>query len=64
MTDRINQLTVILERDMRDDDVEGLMQAILLLRGVLNVRPIVEDQVAQERRELTPKLYSVLDQRS
>ena len=38
MTDRVNTLTVILEDPIRDDDVEGLMDAIRSHRGVLDVK--------------------------
>jgi hypothetical protein len=41
MTDRINALTVVLEKDLRDDDCEPLLDAIKQLRGVLSVVPHV-----------------------
>jgi hypothetical protein len=37
MTDRIQALTVILDHDMRDDDVQELIAAIKCLRHVGNV---------------------------
>ena len=37
MTDRTEHLTVILEKKMRVDDAEFLMNAILAIRGVLSV---------------------------
>jgi hypothetical protein len=52
MTDRIHALTVVLEHDMRDDDVEGLIQAIRWLRGVLSVDlhvTDISDHTARER---------------
>lgn len=65
MTDRFNALTVVLEKDMRDDDSEMLLNAIRQLRGVLSVTGNVEsimDAVAQERvrSELSNKLWAVL----
>jgi len=39
MTDRIKGLTVILDKDYREDDVEVIVQAISLLRGVQQVVP-------------------------
>lgn len=61
MTGRYNALTVVLERDVRDDDVEALQNAIRQLRGVLSVSGNVSgltDQMAEERarRELGDKL--------
>ena len=65
MTDRYNTLTVVLEKDMRDDDAEVLIAAIRQLRGILSVRGNVadpSDYMAQERakRELGDKLWQVL----
>ena len=37
MTDRIAYLTVVLERDNRDDDVAALAEAIRHMRGVAEV---------------------------
>ena len=51
MTDRYSSLTVVLERDIRDDDAEPLIAAIRQLRGVLRVVPKVADagEVARQR---------------
>lgn len=52
MTDRFNALTVVLEKDIREDDAEVLMSAIRQLRGVLSVTgeiSSVSDSVAYER---------------
>lgn len=38
MTDRVSALTVVLEHDIRVDDIEPLLTAIRQLRGVLSVR--------------------------
>lgn len=37
MTDKFNALTVVLEKDIREDDADVLMSAIRQLRGVLSV---------------------------
>lgn len=37
MTDQYNALVVMLEKDMRDDDAQGLCEAIGRMRGVLSV---------------------------
>lgn len=40
MTDRISGLVCVLEDDARDTDLEPLISAIAMLRGVLDVKPI------------------------
>ena len=46
MTDRIHSLTVTLERDTRDDDIQPVIAAILQLRGVVGVEMHVADPAA------------------
>jgi hypothetical protein len=46
MTERFNTLTVVLEKDMRDDDAETLLTAIRQMRGVLSVKGNVSDNTA------------------
>lgn len=65
MTDRINALTVCLEQNIREDDIEPLLAAIRQLRGVLDVQPHVADMesyVAEQRarQELRDKLWELL----
>jgi hypothetical protein len=65
MSDRYNYLTVVLERDLKDEDAESLIAAIKQLRGVLSVTPNIVDPTAllAEKRaqaELTAKLWRVL----
>lgn len=65
MTDRIHSLVIVLEHDMRDDDVEPLIMAIKQLRGVISVSSEVADMashMAEERakRELGQKLMAVI----
>lgn len=65
MTDRYQSLTVILERDTRDDDCEKLIKAIEQMRGVLEVTGNVSDlgyytAEARVRHELSRKLWEVL----
>jgi len=43
MTDRINMLSVALESDVREDDVDRLVNAIKQLRGVMDVETHVAD---------------------
>lgn len=65
MTDRVKALTVVLERDIRVDDVKELTNAILMFRGVADVQPLISDPVdyiAKERarHELEAKILDVL----
>ncbi|KKL47628.1 hypothetical protein LCGC14_2333650 [marine sediment metagenome] len=43
MTDRINALTVVLDHDYRDDDIESMILAIMQFRGVLAVKANVAE---------------------
>lgn len=65
MTDRIKGLTVVLAEDIRDDDCQLIIDAILMLRGVAAVETLVanpSDYIdrARIRRELMSKLMEVL----
>lgn len=65
MTDRVNALTVVLEHDIRDDDIAPLVSALKHLKGVLSVDQHVtnlEDHIAETRarHELGKKLFEVL----
>lgn len=66
MTDRYNALTVILDRDIRDDDAAHLLNAIKMLRGVLRVEPHIANNLdaavaeMRVRNELVEKLIEVL----
>ena len=43
MTDRIKGLTVALHTDIRDDDCQPLIDAILMIKGVVGVESNVSD---------------------
>jgi hypothetical protein len=65
MTDRYFALTVILEKDIRDDDAEHILDAIKMIKGVLNVKGNVtspDTWMAEERArvDLRKKLFNVL----
>ncbi len=65
MTDRVSALTVVLDQDIRVDDVEFIMNAIRAIRHVQSVKPIVSDwklHVAEERvrREIYEKIFDVV----
>lgn len=52
MTDRFHSLTVVLDKDMRDDDAENIIKAICCLRGVISVSGHVADitsRMAEDR---------------
>ena len=65
MTDRIHALTVTLDADVREDDLEPIVNAIRQIRHVLSVDQHVSD-IAQHsakiraRTELQEKLWKVL----
>lgn len=65
MTNRYHALTVVLEKDMRDDDAKCLIEAIKMIKGVCNVKPIVSDPISwmaeeRARRELGQKLLEIV----
>lgn len=65
MTDRIHSLTVVLERDIREDDIEPLILSIKMLRHVLDVKEHVADAVShmaeeRARHELGEKILAVI----
>ena len=69
MTDRYHSLVVVLEEDVREDDAEGLMAAVVHLRGVLSVSGVVADldsKMAEGRArfDLQKQLRDVLYARS
>jgi hypothetical protein len=65
MTDRINAYTVVLDRDVREDDAEDIATALRMVRGVLSVTPNVAklgDYIAIERAKntLRERLFAVV----
>jgi len=65
MTDRLKGLTVVLSTDVREDDAEAIIAAIRMVKGVLDVSPVVagpEDWMNRRRiqSDLTKKLLEVL----
>ncbi len=65
MTDRINGVFVTLDRDIRIDDAEHLLNAIRMIKGVIDVTPNVtdfNDHMAKTtaRIDLENKLLKVL----
>ena len=67
MSDRYNSLTVFLEKDLKDEDAEPLIEAIKCFRGVLDVKPTVSNMLgilAEERARsvLREKLWRILQE--
>lgn len=66
MTNRVNGLYVTLEGEIREDDVEPLVNAIRHLRGVLTVELHIQDWDAEIAKrtaqwELRKKIFKVLE---
>jgi len=65
MSDRVNGLVITLEKDIRLDDMELLMQSIRFMRGVANVEANIVDSsdwINQQRIkvELKEKMYKFI----
>jgi tripartite-type tricarboxylate transporter receptor subunit TctC len=65
MTDRYNQFVVVLDKDLRTDDAEPLMNAIRQMKGVLSVEGNVvtsSDHAAAVRvkHELSQKVFDFI----
>lgn len=65
MTDRVHSLIVVFDKDYREDDAQPLMDAIRMLRPVIEVRSVVgtpEHYAAREqaKAELRAQLFAVL----
>ena len=67
MTDRIHALTVVLDRDYREDDVQVIIDAIKMIKGVSSVEhdqhvTSYEDYFNRElvRAELQRALYKTI----
>ena len=67
MTDRFNGLIVVLEKDIRDDDAQCLLDAIRMMKGVKDVTGNVVDvdtyvTEARVRIELRNKLQQLISE--
>ncbi|MCK9416466.1 hypothetical protein M0Q97_07400 [Candidatus Dojkabacteria bacterium] len=65
MTDRVKGFTVTLDQDYRIDDVETILNAIRMIKGVVHVEPSIvdiDDQMNQARvkYELRDKFYNFM----
>ncbi len=66
VTDRVHSITVVLDQDIRVDDVQPIVDAIRMLRGVIAAKPNVRDlgaYVAEQRVrvELRERLWKALE---
>ena len=64
MTDRLKGLTVALTHDVRDDDAQCIIDAILMIKGVANVTTQIADSGdwinrQQIKHEITSKLHAL-----
>lgn len=65
MSDRAHSIQVVLQEDMRVDDLEQTMAAIRQLVGVINVSPIIADveslmAESRVRNEVQMRLLQVI----
>ena len=65
MSDRYSSLSVALDREYKDEDCQRIIEAIKMVRGVINVAPNISNLVdwnaeSRMRRELENKLWEVL----
>ncbi len=65
MSDRINTITVVLEKPIRDDDCESILTSIQMIKGVLSAKPNVASPeeymaVVRARHDLGDKLWHIL----
>ena len=66
MTDRFKSLLVSLDKDIREDDAESLLNAIRMLKGVLHVQGNISDALEdstiamRERHRLEKKLWEAI----
>ena len=65
MTDRIKGLTIALDHDYRDDDVQAIVDAIMMIKGVQAVKKSVatsDDWInrVQIRADIHKRLFDAL----
>lgn len=66
MTDRIKGFTVVLEEPLRDDDAEAIINAIRMVKGVMEVTPHIQTAddyyaEARARAKFRRKIYDFLE---
>jgi hypothetical protein len=68
MTDRVDAFIVVLEEDIREDEVRPVLDAIRQLRGVLSVEvhiayPSTAIATARARHEYASKLWDIIHEK-
>lgn len=66
MTDRLNGVTVIFDRDIREDDAKKYLDAIRMIKGVKAVKPIITEGATaiagwRARQEMIEKLHAFIE---
>jgi len=63
MTDRIHSITVVLEKDIRSENAEVIINAITMIKGVLTATPHIVDPVAYmtKARVKSDLLHKIID---
>ena len=66
MTDSVRHLTITLDEDYRNDDVEAIVKTIQMIRGVANVETVIvaaQDYLARSavRAEIERELHEAVD---
>lgn len=52
MTDRHAGYIVVLAEDIREDDAEGTLNALRMVRGVISVTPVISDHTQAVARDV------------
>lgn len=65
MSDRVNSITIVLEKDIRDDDAQPLIDAIKQFKGVVSVSPNITNPdthvaLMRERARINEKLIEII----
>ncbi len=65
MGERVQAFTIVLDKDMHEDDAAEMQKALYLMRGVISVEPVKAtpgDWMARERvrHDIIAKLLEVL----
>jgi hypothetical protein len=67
MTARAKGFTVTLERDIREDEVQRILQAVEMITGVLHVEPVLatgKDHIVRMRlkNDITRNILKLIDE--
>ena len=67
MTARVKGFTVTLEHDIREDDFQQVLEAVEMIKGVLNVEPVLvtsNDFIVRNRlkHDITMNIIKLIDE--